>query len=239
MLEKDGGLVAVIVPEVSEIRQRDGEAEEAIREAVEEGSERLPSDQRISDYAITRESLKYTRLGDLRRHLLEERYDRAKEGEEGRGEEAEPISPEEMSEEDRTLLENRAARDVWDWLTERYPDQRLTPDTSPQLDLGIDSMAWVNLTLEIGQSAGVELDEETIERVDTVRDLLNEVSEQDEADAAASGPSPLEEPEEVLSDEQKQWLKPLGPAESVAARCLFVLDWGMARGLLAALRDVA
>jgi long-chain acyl-CoA synthetase len=89
----------------------------------------------------------------------------------------------------------------------------------------------VNLTLEIGQSAGVELEEEAIERVDTVRDLLNEVAEQAEADDAAAGPSPLEEPEEVLSDEQKRWLKPPGPAESVAASCLFVLDRGIARGL--------
>jgi long-chain acyl-CoA synthetase len=206
--------------------------EEAVREAVEEGSERVPSYQRLSDYAVTRESLEYTRLGELRRHLLEERYDRAKEGEEGPGEEsAGPLSPEEMSEEDRALLENPAAKKVWDWLAERYPDQRLTPNTSPQLDLGIDSMEWVNLTLEIGQSAGVELDEETIERVDTVRDLLNEVSEQAEAEDGTSEPSPLEEPEEVLSDEQKRWLEPLGPVESVAARCLFVLDRGIARGL--------
>ena len=230
VLEKDGRLVAVIVPEVSEIRQRDG-AEEAIREAVEEESERVPSYQRISDYAITHESLEYTRLGELRRHFLEERYDRAKEGEEGAGEEAGPISPEEMSEEDRTLLENPAAQKVWDWLAGRYPDRRLTPDTSPKLGLGIDSMEWVNLTLEIGQSAGVELDEEALDRVDTIRDLLNEVSEQAEADQAATGPSPLEKPEEVLSDEQKRWLRPLGPAESTAARCLFILNRGIGRGL--------
>jgi long-chain acyl-CoA synthetase len=141
VLEKDGGLVAVIVPEVSEIRQRDGETEEAIREAVEEGSECVPSYQRLSDYAVTRESLEYTRLGELRRHLLEERYNRAKEDEEGPGEEpAGPISPEEMSEEDRALLENQAAKKVWDWLADHYPDQHLTPDTSPQLDLGIDSI---------------------------------------------------------------------------------------------------
>jgi long-chain acyl-CoA synthetase len=92
-------------------------------------------------------------------------------------------------------------------------------------------MEWVNLTLEIGQSAGVELDEEALDRVDTIRDLLNEVSEQAEANQAATASSPLEKPEEVLSDEQKRWLRPLGSAESVAARCLFILNRGMARGL--------
>ena len=51
-----------------------------MREAVEEGSKRLPSYQRISDYAISREPLEFTRLGKLRRHVLEERYERARRG---------------------------------------------------------------------------------------------------------------------------------------------------------------
>jgi long-chain acyl-CoA synthetase len=231
VLQKDGRLVAVIVPELSEIRQHDGEAGEAIRKAVEEESKRLPSYQRISDYAVTREPLERTQLGELRRHLLEERFEQAKEEEEGAGEAAGPISPEEMSEEDRALLENQAAKWVWDWLASRYPDQRLTPDTSPQLDLGVDSMEWVNLTMEIGQSVGVELDEEAIERVDTVRDLLQEVAEQAESGEMGPASSPLEQPEEVLDDQQKRWLKPLGPVMSVMAWGLFVLDRMLMRGL--------
>ena len=234
VLQKDGRLVAVIVPEVSEIRQRgDGELGESVREAVEEGSKRLPSYQRLSDYAVTRQSLERTRLGELRRHLLEDRYDQAKEEEESPDSAAAgPISPEEMSEQDRALLDNPAAKRVWDWLADRYPDQRLTPDTSPQLDLGVDSMEWVNLSMEIGQSAGVELEEEAIERIDTVRDLLQEVAEQAEADEeAVSGASPLEQPEDVLDDQQKRWLEPLGPAMSAIARGLFVLDRMIMRGL--------
>ncbi len=227
VLDKDGRLVAVIVPDPNEIQQ--GEVDEAVRQAVNETSKRLPSYRRLSDYAITQESLEYTRLGKLRRHVLEERFDRAKEGEEGT-EEVGPISPEEMSEEDRDLLEDPAARQVWDWLAGRYPDRRLTPDTSLQLDLGIDSMEWVNLTFEIGQNVGVELSEEAIGRIDTVRDLLHEVTEQAETGEAAHQPSPLEQPEEVLSDEQKRWLEPLGTAEAAAARVLFALNRAIARG---------
>jgi long-chain acyl-CoA synthetase len=98
VLQKDGRLVAVIVPDPGEVRQReDGDVEEAIREAVQEKAKRLPSYQRLSDHAITREPLEYTQLGKLRRHLLENRYDRAKEGEqEGEGV-AGPIPVEEMS----------------------------------------------------------------------------------------------------------------------------------------------
>src|ERR671920_756974 len=90
-------------------------------EEIEEGSKRVPSYQRLSDYAITREPLEQTQLGKLRRHLLEDRYEKAKEGEEGQGEEgAGPISPEEMSEEDRSLLEDPAAEQIWDLFADRY-----------------------------------------------------------------------------------------------------------------------
>ena len=64
---------------------------------------------------------------------------------------------------------------AWDWLTERFPDTKLTLDKSPQLDLNVDSLEWINLTLEIRERLGVELNEEAIARIDTVRDLLNEV----------------------------------------------------------------
>ncbi len=227
VLQKDGRLVAVIVPKVGEIQNREAEMEEAIREAVEECSKSLPSYQRLSDYAISREPLEYTQLGKLRRHLLSDHYDRARGGEEG--EAPGPISPEEMSEEDRTLLEDEAAEKVWEMLASRYPNRRLTPDTSPQLDLGVDSMEWVNLTMEIGEGTGVELDEEAIERIETVRDLLREVAESGET---ASGVSPVERPDEMLDEEQKRWLRPLGPAASVAARGMFLLNRILVRRFL-------
>jgi long-chain acyl-CoA synthetase len=231
VLQKNSRLVAVIVPDLGEIRHRDGEIDRAIREAVDEGSKRLPSYQRLSDYAVTREPLEYTQLGKLRRHILEDHYERAKSEEESPDEAAGPISIEELSEEDRALLENPVAKRIWDRLAERYPEQRLTPDTSPQLDLGVDSMEWVNLSMEIGDRAGVELDEEAINRIDTVRDLLGEVIEKAEAGGAAHHVSPLEQPEEVLSDEQKRYLRPLGPAATVAARSMFGLNRAIARGL--------
>jgi long-chain acyl-CoA synthetase len=230
VLQKDGRLVAVIMPDLDEIRRRDDEIDRAIRRAVEEGSKRLTSYQRISEYAITRQPLERTQLGKIRRHLLEERFDRAKKGEGGAGEVVGPISIEEMSEQDRVLLENPAARRVWELLADRYSDRYLTLDTSPQLDLGVDSLGWVDLTLEIRESTDVELSEEAIGSIYTVRELLNEVAEQ--AEAGGGGVSqglPLERPEEVLSDEQKRWLRPLGPTESALARGMFALNRALAR----------
>jgi long-chain acyl-CoA synthetase len=230
VLQQDSRLVAVIMPDLEEIRRRDGEIDRDIRRAVEEGSKRLPSYQRISEYTITRRPLERTQLGKIRRHLLEDRFDRAKRGEEGAGEAVGPLTIEEMSEDDRALLENPAARRVWDLLADRYSDRRLTPDTSPQLDLAVDSLGWVDLTLEIAEGTGVELSEEAIGSIYTVRDLLEGVAEQAET-VGGSVPQalPLEQPEEVLSDEQKQWLRPLGPLESAVARGMFALDRALAR----------
>ena len=225
VLQKGGRLVAVIVPEMDEVRHL-GDIRRSIREAVEAISKRLPSYQRISEYAVTSEPLEYTRLGKLRRHVLEDRYEWAKRGVESQDEKA--VGPEEMSGEDRALLEDPAALGVWKLLADRYPDRRLAPDTSPQLDLDIDSLGWVNLTLEIGEHIGVELDEAAIERIDTVRDLLRKVASG--AGRATPHVSPFERPEEVLDDRQKRWLKPLGPARSAMARSMFVLNRMLMRG---------
>ncbi|MDP9454497.1 MAG: AMP-binding protein [Actinomycetota bacterium] len=224
VLQKDGRLVALIVPETSEVGE--GDPGQAIRAAVGEGSRRLPSYQRISDYAITREPLEYTQLGKLRRHLLSDRYDRAKAGDEGSAAPG-PVPIEEMSAADRELLQDEGARGVWELLARRYADKPLSPNTSPQLDLGVDSLGWVNLTMEIAEKTGVELGEEAISRIDTVRDLLREVAEAAEGGTGARVArrvSPLEHPEEALSDEQKSYLQPLSPARSAAARTLFLLD---------------
>ena len=230
VLQKEGRIVAVILPDLDEIRRRDGEIDRTIRQAVEGVSEQLPSYQRISEYAITRQPLERTQLGKLRRHLLEDSFDQAKKGEEGVGEAVGPISIEEMSEEDRTLLENPAARRVWELLADRYSDRHLSPDTSPQLDLAVDSLGWVDLTLEIAEGTGVELSEEALGRIYTVRELLKEVVEQAEAGGGGVPQAlPLEQPEEVLSDEQKQWLRPLGPAEYALARGMFALNRAVAR----------
>ena len=213
VLEKKGKLVALVVP-----KQTGGDAKDAVRKAIEKSSKKLPSHQRISDYAITADALPRTRLGKIQRHRLAEHYQKAKEG----GEKAAtgPMDVDEMSGEDRALLEDSAAQSVWELLAKRYHGKPLTPDTSPQFDLGIDSLEWLNLTLEIGESSGVELTEEAIARIGTVRDLLREVTEGGEGEAV----DPLENPDKVLDEKQKKWLKPLGPVAAATARFLYALN---------------
>jgi len=46
--------------------------------------------------------------------------------------------------------------------------------TSPQLDLGLDSLGWIDLTLALQQAFGISLTEQQIARVITIGDLLRE-----------------------------------------------------------------
>ncbi len=204
----DGRLAALIVPEVEEVnRWRNGDTAFAIREAVSEQAALLPTYQRIDHYEVTTEELPKTNLGKLRRHLLREQYIRTKRGEIREGGPAKPLAIADMSEADQQLLQHELALQIWEWVCERFPDQPLTLDTSPQLDLGIDSLAWLELSTEIREVTGVELPEAATARIDTLRDLIAEVQEAAaNAEEAQAARVALTDPESVLTEEQQYWL---------------------------------
>jgi long-chain acyl-CoA synthetase len=235
VLQREGRLIAVIVPELSAVRQQEkNNVDQVIRKALAQVSKRLPSYQHLSDYVLIREPLPKTRLGKIRRHLLAQYFDRARQesqvSEEPKA--AGPLPLEEMSDQDLALLENPTSRRVWEWLIERYGDRRLTPNTSPALDLGIDSLEWINLSFEIHERTGIELGERAIGRIETIRDLLQEVAEASEAATPVSPPGEvMAHPEQVLSEEQRRWLQPLGAVSSHVSRSLFWLNRSLMRSL--------
>lgn len=98
---------------------------------MEEISLGLPSHQRLAEFALTREAIPRTRLGKPQRHLLAERYEQASQdtGRQSKG----PMPPEEMSAEDRALLEDPAAAAAWELLAGRFGDRRLSPDSDLNL----------------------------------------------------------------------------------------------------------
>ena len=222
-------LAALIVPNIDEINwNRNGDVERAIREAVDERVQAVPTYQRITDYAIADVPLPRTNLGKIQRHKLVDYYHQAKQGAiEAHPDQAGPIAIEDLSEKDQTLLADPVVRQVWDWFAARYPDKRLTPDTSPQLDLGVDSLEWLTLSLELSERMGVELSDDAIGRITTVRELLQEVQA-----AAAAGPGrgmSLEDPDELLTDEQKKWLTPRGPIIEFIGALIFFPMRALAR----------
>jgi long-chain acyl-CoA synthetase len=204
VLLRDGALVALIVPEPEAIRERGAARVEALlREAVERHVASLKPQERISGYAFFREPLPRTHLGKLKRHLLPALYAQAEAG-------LERAAAAALSEEDRGLLAASPAREIWAWLASRYPDRRLTLETSPQLDLGIDSLKWIELTTEIQDRFGVRLTEAAIGRIITLRDLLREIAQAGGAAPGAVPGAPAPVPALAPTPEQARWLAPPG-----------------------------
>jgi len=227
LLEREDRLAVVIVPEPELLRQATGdELRRILEKTVSEISTDLPSHHRPSQVRVALDPLPRTRLGKLRRHKLEELFEHLEQGDEAAEAVAEPLSPQDMAPEDQQLLSDPAAERTWRYLARRFDDLRLTPDSHLALDLGIDSLSWVDMTLALREHAGIDLDDSAIARVETVRDLLNEV---------AAGPtgegdgedllSALRKPQQRLDDTQRQALTPPGRVQ----RALRTLIWGLAR----------
>lgn len=211
VLDVNGALAALVVPDVKAIREGgDDDIREAIRGELRRIARDLPSYQRVSDVEIVRQSLPYTSLGKLRRHLLPEMFEQARSEGDGGG-----SAEQELSDADRQLVEADPARGVWEWLQERYPDKQVALDSSLQTDLGIDSLEWVTLTLELQERHGLRLTEDTAARIETVRELLEEAMEAEPAPAADAG---------ALAPEHERWLEPYGPVTALLARMLFRIN---------------
>lgn len=170
LLERDGELVALVVVDEDAIRQRGAVREAALlREEIDDVAGRLPSYQRVAAYRVVRQPLPRTHLGKLQRHLLRDLFDTAASIES-------PASSATLSQADQALLSEEPANSLWCWLQSRFPDHSLSLDTSPQLDLAVDSLAWVTLTLEIDRQCGITLSDEAVSKVITLRDLLQQAS---------------------------------------------------------------
>lgn len=170
LLEHEGRLVALVVPDEAGVRERGAvRLGTMMRETIEVITMKLPAYQRITDYRLHDQPLPRTPLGKLQRFRLAEIYAA------GRGEVRGASASAVLSEADRRLLESDLGRRAWAWLQERFADKPLALDASPQLDLGVDSLEWLTLTLEMRDRFGVALGQQAVARMLTVRDLLQEL----------------------------------------------------------------
>jgi long-chain acyl-CoA synthetase len=214
VLEHGGRLVALVVPDEERIREHGAaRIESSMREFIEAASLGLPAYQRITDYRILHEPLPRTPLGKLQRFRLPAIFSGGRTAA-GRAAEAE------LTDADRALLEPELAQRVWAWLGARFADKPLTLDASPQLDLNVDSLEWLTITLEIRDRFAVNLGQEAVARILTVRDLVKEVL------AAAAMPVAGVE---AITPEQARWLEPAGASAAVLARVLYALNRALMR----------
>jgi long-chain acyl-CoA synthetase len=218
VLDHDGRLVALIVPQVEPESRSGGGLRQRFRTEIERLGQELPSYERVTDFALTAQPLPRTQIGKVRRHLLPDLYDRAKSA-------AGPVEEATLSDEDQALLQRTPADQVWAWLQKRFKGTRLSLDTSPELDLGLDSFEWMSLAMELQERFGFRLTEEDLASISSLRALLQKVQE-----AADSGQTEaLGEGE--LGVEQERWLQPRGPVLQVVARLFFLANYALMRGL--------
>jgi long-chain acyl-CoA synthetase len=207
VLERQGALVALAVPDEAAIAASGSpRIEDAVRVALGTAAQRLPSYQRLAGYALTREPLPRTRLGKIQRFRLAALYDAAKAGR--------PASAATMTEEERALLAEPTARAMWELLSARFPGRLVAPSQSPQLDLGVDSLGWVEITLEAESRLGLSFSEDDWGAIGTVRDILDLAVKR----AAAGAPARPPEPPDL------SWLEPPSGAHAVAARVLAAVN---------------
>lgn len=219
-------LVGVIVPRTAAIHTDDpAQLAQTIRADLETSLRLLPSYYRLTDFIVSLDPLPRTRLGKIQRHKLAALFDAGKQRPGKPVVESRPIPIESMAPEDRQLLEDPLALQTWNWLAERFPAVRLTPDTHLSLELGVDSLEWMTMSLALSDHVGIDLPEEAIARVGTVRDLLRESIEAEQAVTEAVDPAVrLMKPEALLDPQQQRWLTERGWLLRRAGAFLFAID---------------
>ena len=207
VLERAGALVALVVPKFDAIRAAGiGSVEDAVRVALAECARALPSFQRLSGFALAREPLPRTRLGKYRRFLLPGLYGPLSGGARSARAAAEPSAA------DKALLASSPAREIWAILAERYRGKPLHLDAHPQLDLGIDSLEAMALSLAVEARTGLRLADEDIGAAETVRELLLR------AGTASAGAAP------ALSEAERRWLDPPRGWVRLAGAAIYALN---------------
>lgn len=222
VLEQAGALHALVRPDTEAIMASGTpRIEDTLRVALGSAGEHLPSHQRLSGYALVRDPLPRTRLGKYRRFLLPDLYEAARRGAPAPG--SAKLTP-----EDRSLLTQPLAAEVWRLLGSRYPRRPLSLEASLQLDLGIDSLEWVALSLELERRLGVQLSETEVAEVFSVRDLIGLLKS-----AASRSPSSDSQaaPAEGLTGEPMRWTQRRGLAHALLAGVIFALNWLLMRWL--------
>jgi long-chain acyl-CoA synthetase len=161
------GLLALVLPNLDYFRaQGMTNIFETIRWDMENVGRSLPPYKRPTSLRIVKEAFPRTRLGKIQRHLVREGYEAALQ--------EEPPAPESVppSEADLALLEGATGRRVLEYLrgaTER-PVIRL--DDSLELDLGLDSLARVEMLAALEGMLNVKIPDEAAAECFTVREVL-------------------------------------------------------------------
>jgi long-chain acyl-CoA synthetase len=201
LIQGERGLEAAVVPDFDYLKKMNlSNSRETIAFELEDLAKDLPPYKRITGLKIFKESLPVTRLGKLKRSLVKDMYLKS-------GERAEKP----VAEIDSDLLSTPVAKRLLTCLEPFSAKKKIVPDDNLELDLGLDSLARVELVVSIEKSFGLSLPESFGSEIFTVKDAVLKIQELLAAGAVKPGEHVRLTWSEILaqepSDEVKQTLR--------------------------------
>ncbi|MEK7205212.1 MAG: AMP-binding protein, partial [candidate division NC10 bacterium] len=160
------GLLALVLPDLDSFRAEGmTNVFETIRWDMENIGRNLPAYKRPTGLVIVKEGFPRTRLGKIQRHLVAQRF---------RDERAQAAGVPEAppSDADVALLEDEAGRRILEYLREAVKKPVVRFDDSLELDLGMDSLARVEMLVALEEIFGVEIPDEAAAECFTVREVV-------------------------------------------------------------------
>jgi long-chain acyl-CoA synthetase len=197
LIQGERGIEAAVVPDFDYLRKMNlANSRETIAFAIEDLAKDLPPYKRITGLKIFKDPLPVTRLGKLRRTKVRELYERSG----GRAEEAAP-------EADAGLLEDPVMKKLLACIEPFSPKKNIAPDDNLELDLGLDSLARVELVVSIEKTFGISLPDSFGSEVFTVKDAVVKIKEQLASGTVAAGKGVKMTWADILSREPSEELK--------------------------------
>jgi long-chain acyl-CoA synthetase len=177
------GLLALVLPDLEYFRaQGMTNIFETIRWDMENVGRDLPPFKRPTGLVIVKEGFPRTRLGKIQRHLVRQRSqaERAQEA-------ATAAAP--PSDADQALLEDEAGRLVLTHLRETVGKPAVQLDDNLELDLGMDSLARVEMLVGLEEIFNVKIPDEAAAECFTVREIIQRLQTLRGAPAGPAAPS--------------------------------------------------
>ena len=167
LIQGERGLEAAVVPNFDYLRKMNlSNSREKIAFDLEDLAKDLPPYKRITGLKIFKDPLPVTRLGKLRRSMVKDLY------QEGGERTEKPVG-----DIDTEFLSGPVAKRLLACLETFSVKKNIVPDDNLELDLGLDSLARVELVVSIERSFGIGLPESFGSEVFTVKDVVLKLQE--------------------------------------------------------------
>ncbi len=167
LLQGERGLEAAVVPDFDYLRKMNiSNSRETIAFEIEDLAKDLPPYKRIMGLKIFKDPLPATRLGKLKRGKVLEMYLKG-------GERAEKEAPA----DDLEILSSEAGRKVILCIEPFSAKKKIAAEDNIELDLGLDSLARVELVVNLEKSFGISLPDSFGSEVLTVKDIVLKIQE--------------------------------------------------------------